>query len=85
MNAPPPAATAAPSASRAIELRGVRVHNLQNIDADIPLKKLIVVTGVSGPGKSSLAFDTLYAAHVSTAELVLHGAYSDYSHRTYDA
>lgn len=44
-----------------IELRGVRVHNLQNVDLDIPLGKLIVVTGVSGAGKSSLAFDTLYA------------------------
>jgi excinuclease ABC subunit A len=44
-----------------IMLRGVRVHNLKNIDLDIPLNKLIVVTGVSGSGKSSLAFDTLYA------------------------
>lgn len=44
-----------------IALRGVRVHNLKNIDLDIPLNKLIVVTGVSGSGKSSLAFDTLYA------------------------
>jgi excinuclease ABC subunit A len=44
-----------------ISLRGVRVHNLKNIDLDIPLDKLIVVTGVSGSGKSSLAFDTLYA------------------------
>jgi excinuclease ABC subunit A len=44
-----------------IVLRGVRVHNLKNIDLDIPLNKLIIVTGVSGSGKSSLAFDTLYA------------------------
>jgi excinuclease ABC subunit A len=44
-----------------IILRGVRVHNLKNIDLDIPLYKFIVVTGVSGSGKSSLAFDTLYA------------------------
>ncbi len=44
-----------------IELRGVRVHNLRNVDLDLPLGKLIVVTGVSGSGKSSLAFDTLYA------------------------
>jgi hypothetical protein len=44
-----------------ILLRGVRVHNLKNIDLDVPLDKLIVVTGVSGSGKSSLAFDTLYA------------------------
>ncbi len=44
-----------------IELKGVRVHNLKNIDLTIGLNKLIVVTGVSGSGKSSLAFDTLYA------------------------
>jgi len=46
---------------RAIRLRGVRVHNLRKVDLDIPLGKLICVTGVSGSGKSSLAFDTLYA------------------------
>ncbi len=45
----------------AIILRGVRVHNLKNINLDIPLDKFIMVTGVSGSGKSSLAFDTLYA------------------------
>ena len=44
-----------------IILRGIRVHNLKAIDLDIPLYKFIVVTGVSGSGKSSLAFDTLYA------------------------
>lgn len=44
-----------------IELRGVRVHNLKSIDVDIPLNRLTVITGVSGSGKSSLAFDTLYA------------------------
>ena len=44
-----------------IVLRGVRVHNLKNIDLDIPLNRFIIVTGVSGSGKSSLAFDTLYA------------------------
>ncbi len=44
-----------------IKLRGVKVHNLKNIDLDLPLDRLIVVTGVSGSGKSSLAFDTLYA------------------------
>ena len=43
-----------------IELRGVRVHNLKSIDVDIPLNRLTVITGVSGSGKSSLAFDTLY-------------------------
>ena len=44
-----------------IELKGIRVHNLKNIDLKIGLNKLIVITGVSGSGKSSLAFDTLYA------------------------
>ena len=44
-----------------IELKGVRVHNLKNINLRIGLNKLIVITGVSGSGKSSLAFDTLYA------------------------
>lgn len=44
-----------------IALRGVKVHNLKNIDLDIPLNKQIIITGVSGSGKSSLAFDTLYA------------------------
>ena len=42
-------------------MRGCRVHNLKNIDVDIPLNHLTVITGVSGSGKSSLAFDTLYA------------------------
>ncbi len=41
--------------------RGIRVHNLKNIDVEIPLRKLIVVSGVSGSGKSSLVFDTLFA------------------------
>jgi excinuclease ABC subunit A len=44
-----------------IDARGVRVHNLKNIDVAIPTNRLVVVTGVSGSGKSSLAFDTLYA------------------------
>ena len=44
-----------------IELKGVRVHNLKDVDLKIPLNQLIVITGVSGSGKSSLAFDTLYA------------------------
>ena len=44
-----------------IKIRGARVHNLKNIDLDLPKNKLIVVTGLSGSGKSSLAFDTLYA------------------------
>ncbi len=45
----------------AIQIRGARVHNLKNIDVDIPKGKLVVVTGLSGSGKSSLAFDTVYA------------------------
>ena len=44
-----------------IKIRGARSHNLKNIDVDIPKNKLVVVTGLSGSGKSSLAFDTLYA------------------------
>jgi excinuclease ABC subunit A len=50
-----------PITKQTINLRGVRVHNLKNIDLDIPLDKFIIITGVSGSGKSSLAFDTLYA------------------------
>ena len=44
-----------------IEIRGARMHNLKGVDVDIPKKKLTVITGLSGSGKSSLAFDTLYA------------------------
>ena len=49
------------AATDAISVRGARQNNLKNLDLDIPLNELIVVTGVSGSGKSSLVFDTLYA------------------------
>ena len=44
-----------------IEVSGARVHNLKNIDIRIPKNQLVVITGISGSGKSSLAFDTIYA------------------------
>ena len=44
-----------------ISVRGARQHNLKNIDIDIPREKFTVITGLSGSGKSSLAFDTIYA------------------------
>ena len=44
-----------------IEVFGAREHNLKNIDVSFPRNKLIVITGISGSGKSSLAFDTIYA------------------------
>src|SRR5574344_2774986 len=47
--------------SNYIEIKGARVNNLKNVDLKIPRNKLVVITGVSGSGKSSLAFDTLYA------------------------
>ena len=50
-----------PAQNRPIVVKGARVHNLKNIDFEIPRNKLTVVTGVSGSGKSSLAFDTIYA------------------------
>ncbi|MGI4956996.1 MAG: excinuclease ABC subunit UvrA, partial [Janthinobacterium lividum] len=50
-----------PSRNAAIRIRGAREHNLKNIDVDIPRDQLTVITGLSGSGKSSLAFDTIYA------------------------
>src|SRR5512147_454825 len=44
-----------------IRIRGARTHNLKNVDLDLPRDRLIVITGLSGSGKSSLAFDTIYA------------------------
>jgi excinuclease ABC subunit A len=51
----------APQEATHIRVRGARTHNLKNIDLDIPRNQLVVITGLSGSGKSSLAFDTLYA------------------------
>ena len=48
-------------AEKNIVIRGASVHNLKNIDLDIPRNKLVVITGLSGSGKSSLAFDTIFA------------------------
>src|SRR3954464_15266273 len=44
-----------------IRIRGARTHNLKNVDLDLPRNQLVVITGLSGSGKSSLAFDTIYA------------------------
>jgi excinuclease ABC subunit A len=63
----PPAPTHAPRPGRtdvsddALIVRGAREHNLKNVDVTIPRDKLTVITGLSGSGKSSLAFDTIYA------------------------
>ena len=46
---------------RAIQIRGARVHNLKNIDVDVPLNRIVGIAGVSGSGKSSLALGVLYA------------------------
>ena len=48
-------------ATKDLIIKGARVHNLKNVDVSIPRDKLVVFTGLSGSGKSSLAFDTIYA------------------------
>ena len=55
-----------------IQIKGARTHNLKNIDLDMPRDKLIVITGLSGSGKSSLAFDTLYHAQSGLPPGTLH-------------
>jgi excinuclease ABC subunit A len=55
------ASIATPQVPPSLHVRGARTHNLKNIDLDIPKRALVVITGLSGSGKSSLAFDTLYA------------------------
>jgi excinuclease ABC subunit A len=61
MSKRPPAAPSLPAETPSIRVRGARTHNLKNIDLDLPRQQLVVITGLSGSGKSSLAFDTLYA------------------------
>jgi excinuclease ABC subunit A len=60
-NAAPAEAAEKPFAGRSIVIRGAREHNLKNVDLTLPRDKLVVFTGLSGSGKSSLAFDTIYA------------------------
>ena len=57
----------APEESPAIDVFGAREHNLKNIDLSIPRNQLVVITGISGSGKSSLAFDTIYACLLYTS------------------
>ena len=61
MNSKAGRATAKAAARTTIAVQGARVHNLKNVSVEIPRDKLVVVTGLSGSGKSSLAFDTIYA------------------------
>jgi excinuclease ABC subunit A len=58
---PPVKPNARPAARTTIAVQGARVHNLKNVSLELPRDQLIVVTGLSGSGKSSLAFDTIYA------------------------
>ncbi len=61
MNKPSRVAAVRPHRNDSIKIQGARVHNLKNINVEIPRDKLVVITGLSGSGKSSLAFDTIYA------------------------
>lgn len=61
MSSPVKPATNTPGETEFLEVLGARMHNLKNIDVTIPRDKLVVITGLSGSGKSSLAFDTIYA------------------------
>src|SRR5262249_59938069 len=57
----PLSGTPRPVARETVAVQGARVHNLRNISVEIPRDRLVVITGLSGSGKSSLAFDTIYA------------------------
>jgi len=66
-----------------IEVRGAREHNLKGVDVDLPRDKLIVITGLSGSGKSSLAFDTIYAEGQRRYVPALHSRHCDGNLRLY--
>ena len=57
------------NSDEAIEVRGACEHNLKHVDVDVPHERIIAITGVSGSGKSSLAFDTIYAEIFNTPPL----------------
>ena len=54
-----------------ILIKGAQIHNLKNLDVAIPRNKLVVITGLSGSGKSSLAFDTLYAKGIGISTMIV--------------